>query len=82
MRNKLREARKAKNISVQKMSTMLNISASFYYKIEQGIRNPTISLAKAIAYKLGSTVDELFCTENLDDSSSAKEAAITDAVNQ
>lgn len=82
MRNNLREARKAKNISVQKMSTMLNISASFYYKIEQGIRNPTISLAKAIARKLGSTVDELFCAENLDDSSSVKEAITTEAVNQ
>jgi len=86
MRSKLREARKAKNVSVQKMSIMLNISASFYYKIyykiEQGIRNPTISLAKAIADKLDSTIDELFCAENLDELSSIEKPTTPEAVNQ
>ncbi|WP_423244382.1 helix-turn-helix domain-containing protein [Desulfofundulus thermobenzoicus] len=41
-------ARIAKKISVSEMARRLNISPSFYYKIEQGIRNSTIDLAKAI----------------------------------
>ncbi|WP_242826062.1 helix-turn-helix transcriptional regulator [Desulfurispora thermophila] len=43
--------------------TKLNISTSLYYKIEQGVRNPSLLLAKAIADSLGSTVDELFCAQ-------------------
>lgn len=81
MREKLREARKAKNLSVREMSKMLNISASFYYKIEQGIRNPTISLAKVIADKLGSTIEELFYAQDLDESSSNERLATAEAVN-
>ena len=60
MRAKLRAAREKMNISVADFSKELNISASFYYKIEKGIRNPTIELAKAIADRLGETVDGLF----------------------
>lgn len=39
MRKALREARKDK-YSVAEISKILNISASFYYKIEKGDRNP------------------------------------------
>lgn len=51
------------------MAKRLNISASFYYKIERGTRNPTIELAKAIANILDKTVDELFFANDLDVSS-------------
>lgn len=70
MRMMLKNTRLAKKISVSEMARRLNISTSFYYKIEQGSRNPTISLAKDIADILGCTMDELFCTNALDDSSS------------
>lgn len=70
MRMMLKNTRIAKKISVSEMARRLNISTSFYYKIEQGSRNPTISLAKDIADILGCTIDELFCANVLDDSSS------------
>jgi putative transcriptional regulator len=69
MRAKLRTARERKNISVADFAKELKISASFYYKIEKGIRNPTIELAKVIADKLGKTVDELFFADKLDEPS-------------
>ncbi|MGB9860560.1 MAG: helix-turn-helix domain-containing protein [Moorellaceae bacterium] len=82
MRMVLRDARIAKKISVSEMARRLNISTSFYYKIEQGIRNPTIDLAKAIADILQSTIDELFCTHELDDSyKKPKDPAPAEAVN-
>jgi putative transcriptional regulator len=83
MRKVLRDARTAKKIPVAEMARRLNISASFYYKIEQGIRNPTIDLAKAIADILESTIDELFCANDLDSSSrNSKDPAPAEAVNQ
>lgn len=83
MRKVLRDARIARKIPVSEMARRLNISASFYYKIEQGIRNPTIDLAKAIADILESTIDELFCTHDLDSSSrNSEDPAPAEAVNQ
>lgn len=69
MRAKLRAAREKQNIAVADFAKELNISASFYYKIEKGIRNPTIELAKAIADRLGETVDGLFFADGMDNSS-------------
>jgi len=70
MRKELIRARKARNLSVADMAERMNISASFYYKIESGDRNPTIDLAKRIADLLGGNVDILFFGSNLDDTSS------------
>lgn len=70
MRTLLIERRKAKNLTVADMAKLLDRSRSFYYKIEAGVRNPTIATAKQIADILESTVDELFFNNNLDDSSS------------
>ena len=69
MRIKLKEARIKKNIEVKEIARKLRISESFYYKIEQGKRNPAINLAKDIADLLGSTVDDIFFDSNLDNSS-------------
>ncbi|MHB8182286.1 MAG: helix-turn-helix transcriptional regulator [Candidatus Desulforudaceae bacterium] len=69
MRAALKHARQAKGLMVQDIAGKLGISESFYYKIEQGVRNPTIDLAKKIANLLGGTVDELFFTLKLDESS-------------
>ena len=60
MRTRLKETRKAKGLTVADMAARLKVSRSFYYKIEAGIRNPTIDTAKEIADMLVSTVDELF----------------------
>lgn len=69
MRKKLKETRIKKNIEVKEIARKLKISESYYYKIEQGKRNPTITLAKDIADLLGSTVDEIFFDDNLDETS-------------
>lgn len=74
MRTVLKEARKKKGLTVPDVAGKLGISASFYYKIEQGVRNPTIELAKQIADSLGSTVDDLFFADELDDSSNQQTA--------
>ncbi|MFY9543750.1 MAG: helix-turn-helix transcriptional regulator [Bacillota bacterium] len=56
----LKTARKAKGLQVADLARKLHISASFYYKIEQGVRNPTLELARDIATILGRSVEELF----------------------
>jgi len=66
MRNLLITVRKKNGITVEQIASELGISSSFYYKIEQGVRNPTIFLAKRIAEKFGFTVDELFFNKHLD----------------
>lgn len=63
MRKMLICTRKQKGLTVDKIASDLGISASFYYKIEKGVRNPTITLAKRIAQIFGKTVDELFFDE-------------------
>jgi putative transcriptional regulator len=69
MRQSLREAREGKGFTVTQMAQASGISASFYYKIEQGIRNPTMSLAKKLADLLGRSVDDLFFAQELDETS-------------
>lgn len=53
-------------MSVKNISLMLDISASHYYKIESGIRNPNFVLAGKIATLLDCSVDELFFKDELD----------------
>lgn len=52
MRSNLRTLRDENKLSVAEMAQKLNILASFY-KIESGVRNPTISLAKQICDIVG-----------------------------
>ncbi len=66
MRSNLRTLRDKNNLSVAEMAQKLNISVSFYYKIESGVRNPTISLAKQICDIVGGNIDEIFFTPQLD----------------
>lgn len=70
MRNNLRKVRLRSGYSdVNKLASKIGISASYYYKIEQGIRTPGIDLAKKIADTLNETVDDLFFNPDLDTSS-------------
>lgn len=70
MRNNLRKVRLRSGYSdVNKLASKIGISASYYYKIEQGIRTPGIDLAKKIADILNETVDDLFFNPDLDTSS-------------
>lgn len=75
MRQKLRDVRIYKGYTdVNKLATKIGISASYYYKIEQGIRTPGINLAKKIADIFDETVDNIFFNQNLDELSNDKQA--------
>lgn len=63
MRAELKNARKDSGFTVAEVSSMVEISTSFYYKIESGKRNPTIALAGRIAKILGKRVEQLFFNE-------------------
>ena len=65
----LKQVRKKKGLSVQELADLIGVSASFYYKIEQGIRDPIMEKAQKIAQVLESTVDELFFNTDLDEMS-------------
>lgn len=60
MRKNMKSIRLEKGLGVRYIADKLGISPSFYYKIEQGIRNPGLYLAKAIAELLETSVDEIF----------------------
>jgi len=60
MRKSLINKRKAKRFTQKVMADKLNISLSFYVKIEQGKRNPNLGLAQKIAEILETTVEEIF----------------------
>jgi len=60
VRNNLKKLRINKKLEVRYIAKELGISPSYYYKIEQGIRNPNLYLAKSIAELLESSVDEIF----------------------
>ncbi|WFD08749.1 helix-turn-helix transcriptional regulator [Tepidibacter hydrothermalis] len=72
MRIKLKELRKKSGLKVAQISCQLNISSSFYYKIERGIRNPNINLAKKISDLFNEPVEELFFNNEMDESSNRK----------
>lgn len=49
----LLEKRKEKNMSQEEMAELLGISRQYYNAIENGIRKPSIDLAKKISETLG-----------------------------
>lgn len=69
MRTKLKNLRKKKKLSVKRISQILEISSSHYYKIESGIRNPNFILAGKIAELFNCSVDDLFFKDKLDETS-------------
>lgn len=69
MRTALKKAREQKCLNVAQTAKILEISASHYYKIESGIRNPNFVLAGKIAKLFESNVNELFFENELDKTS-------------
>lgn len=74
MREALKKARKAKGYTVEDVAKLVDISASFYYKLEKGIRDPIMEKAKRIADLLGGTVDDLFFVKKMDKTSKRRKA--------
>ncbi len=69
MREKLKEIRLSRSLSVQEAADELGISVSHYYKIEAGIRSPNFKLAGEFAKFFDTRVDELFFEDKLDETS-------------
>jgi len=68
MRSNLKMLREKNGLTVKEIADLLGISESFYYKIESGIRNPTINLARDISNLFGKNINYIFFNEILDDS--------------
>lgn len=60
---RLKSARAAKDLSQQQLADMVSVSRQTINAIEKGDYNPTIRLCRAICRALGTTLDELFWTE-------------------
>ena len=60
VRENMRNIRVEKSFTVTYISDILGISPSYYYKIEQGIRNPNLYLAKSIAEILETNLENIF----------------------
>ena len=60
---RLKSARAAKDLSQQQLADLVSVSRQTINAIEKGDYNPTIRLCIAICRALGTTLDELFWTE-------------------
>ena len=60
---RMKAARAARNLSQQQLAELVGVSRQTINAIEKGDYNPTIRLCLAICRALGTTLDELFWTE-------------------
>ena len=60
---RMKAARAARNLSQQQLAELVGVSRQTINAIEKGDYNPTIRLCRAIRRALGTTLDELFWTE-------------------
>ena len=60
---RMKAARAARNLSQQQLAELVGVSRQTINAIEKGDYNPTIRLCHAICRALGTTLDELFWTE-------------------
>lgn len=60
MNASLRETRKEQGKTQQQMADLAGISLKSYQRIENGVQDPSVSVAKRIAKVLKSTVEGLF----------------------
>ena len=59
--NKLREIRRAKDMTQEQLARMVGSDKSYISELERGnLRNPSLGKARLIAHYLNSTVDEVF----------------------
>lgn len=65
-RTALTAARTAKGLTVGQLAAAVGISRWCLYKVEEGSRNPSWALMRALSAKLGQSVDVLFFDQSLD----------------
>ncbi len=57
--NNIRKIRKKRKISQQRFSKTIGIDRSYFVKIENGKKNPTVGMLKKIAKGLDTSVNKL-----------------------
>lgn len=57
---KLKQFRKAENLSVDEISKEIGVNKHTYYKIESGARKPTYEFMKKLKGRFGVSIDEMF----------------------
>lgn len=60
LRNALRRARRMADLTQAQLAQRIGISRYTYIKIEKGQQEPSLTLARAIANALGTTIDSVF----------------------
>lgn len=60
MNHKLIEFRNSKGLSPEEMALKLGISISYYYKIEQGSRNPSYNFLLKFKKEFNVNIDKFF----------------------
>lgn len=60
---RMKAARAARNLSQQQLAELVGVSRQTINAIEKGDYNPTFRLCRTICRALGTTLDELFWTE-------------------
>ncbi len=78
MRHKLIELRKQAQKSQREVAEALGITRSFYGMIENGVRNPTLDLARKIAGFFCTRIDDVFFDDQGHDSLQANAAIVTE----
>ncbi len=76
---KLRELRRSKNVSQEKLADYLGVSYQAVSKWENGVTSPDITLLGDISRYFGITVDELLGVEKIDEGRYVSECAVRSA---
>ena len=73
-RVKVKARMKELGYDVNDLAAAVGMSVAWGYKLLAGTRNPSIEQAKKVADWLGSTIEQLFCGETLDEMSQEQAA--------
>ncbi|WP_129408058.1 helix-turn-helix transcriptional regulator [Marinitoga lauensis] len=63
MKNRIRELRKSKRLTTVELANIAEISQSYLSELEQGLKTPTIPIARRIAKALGCELNDVFPEE-------------------
>ncbi len=74
-RTVLTAARLEKRLSIADLARAVGVSSSCLYKIEEGTRDPSYGLMRALSERLGKPVDALFFAPDLDSAASKEVSA-------
>ncbi len=72
MNSKIKHFRENLGLTPEDMAEKLEISASYYYKLESGLRTPSFKVLQKYKAAFGANLDSIFFEQNVDESSKTK----------